>query len=154
MIFRELFAFVHKRPGMYGLDGSFAHFCIFLEGCHAGTSYSLLAGLREWLVVQLGEVNAGNNLAWPALVLELAFPEGWHAKTGEKASLSPFPTLDDDANTVAVETLFRLLDAFLKEREQYESLIKIIREYAAWLARYEARINARSRIPSEGDESG
>ncbi len=46
MNYRELFAAVQKRPGMFGLDGSFKQFCIFLEGCDAGTFWSLLAGFR------------------------------------------------------------------------------------------------------------
>lgn len=80
MQYRELFVQVHQRPGMYGLDGSFAHCCNFLQGCHAGSAWTLLAGWREWLVMHLGKVYAGNNLAWPALVLKLAFPEGWHMR--------------------------------------------------------------------------
>lgn len=93
--------------------------------------------------MQSGEVSAGNNLAWPFLVLELAFPEGWSSKTRERPGLSPFPSLRDEANAVAVEALFRFLDAFLELREQSEGLTTIFREYAAWLERYHARIKEK-----------
>ena len=100
MDYRELFALVHTRPGMYGLDGSFKQFCIFVMGCDAGTSWSLLNGFRKWLATQLG---SGYNLAWPALVELLAFPS-------REQICAP---LNDNENTLAVEALFRLLDEFL-----------------------------------------
>lgn len=103
MNYRELFTLVHRRPGMYGLDGSFKHFSIFVDGCDAGSSWTLLTGFREWLIVQ---VNDRDNLVWPALVLWLAFPSG---KRPDE--------LDANDNAVAVEMLFRLLDEFLELRE-------------------------------------
>jgi hypothetical protein len=70
MNYRELFAALHKRPGMYGLDGSFAQFCIFLNGCDAATSWSLLAGFNEWLLVRYDEET---SFGWTALIPCLAF---------------------------------------------------------------------------------
>lgn len=129
MKYRELFALVRQRPGMYGLDGSFAHFSIFVTGCDAGTSWSLLAGFREWLIVR---VNDGDNLAWPFLVLWLAFPLGKNPNE-----------LDANDNAVAVDMLFRLLDEFLELREQHHGLAKIFTAYAAWLEDHRAKLCAK-----------
>ena len=126
MNYRELFSLVHERPGMYGLDGSFKHFYIFVMGCDAGTSWSLLAGFREWLIVQLNE---GDNLVWPALVELIALPS-------RKQICEP---LDADENTAAVETLFRLLDEFLELRKGYQGLPNIFQEYIAWREKHHAK---------------
>lgn len=64
--YQQLFVEVSKRPGMYGLDGSFGQFVAFLNGVDAGNDLQLLAGFPEWPIVRLGD---GNNLAWSGLVL-------------------------------------------------------------------------------------
>jgi hypothetical protein len=58
MDYRSLFADVRSRPGMFGLDGSFHDFTVFLRGCEAGNDWQLLAGFRESLVARCGR---GNN---------------------------------------------------------------------------------------------
>src|SRR5690349_12307950 len=52
-------AAVGKRPGMYGLDGSFGQFTAYLNGMDAGTDGRALAGFREWLVMRFDD---GDNL--------------------------------------------------------------------------------------------
>ncbi len=126
---RELLTLVRLRPGMYGLDGSFTHFCIFVEGWDTGTSWSLLAGFREWLIVR---VNGGDNLVWAALVLRIAFPSGKHVDS-----------LDTNDNAVAVDTLFRLLDEFLELREQSNGLAEIFTTYVTWQENHRAQLRSK-----------
>lgn len=131
MGYQELLTLVHERPGMYGLDGSFKHFCIFVMGCDAGTSWSMLAGFREWLIIQL---NGGDNLAWTALVELIALPS--RERIGEP--------LDAEENTVAVETLFRLLGEFLELRKGYQGLPNIFREYVTWREEHHAKLSKKN----------
>jgi hypothetical protein len=70
--YRQLFTDVRQRPGMFGLDGTFHDFTVFVRGCEAGNDWQLLAGFRESLIARLA---AGNNLGWEGLVLHLAFPD-------------------------------------------------------------------------------
>jgi hypothetical protein len=146
MKYRELFQQIRKRPGMWGLDGSYGQFCAFLEGCDVGNASSLLTGFREWLMVRFKESHRPDNEAWSGLILWLAFPECWRAtplwadKSVAVYSLElPAGTRTDPAETngharKAVELLFDLLDAFWQDREQFRGLIKIFAEYATWLA--------------------
>jgi hypothetical protein len=105
--YRKLFADVHRRPGLFGLDGSFHDFTVFIRGCEAGNDWQLLVGFREWLVARCGD---GDNLVWESLVLRQAFPDGPPRREQLKAD----PELDRDA----VETLFRLLDDYLRLRAE------------------------------------
>lgn len=107
---------------MFGLDGSFHDFTVFLRGCEAGNDWQLLAGFREALVARCG---LGNNLVWEALVLHEAFPDG--VPTREQLAADPA------LNTVAVDTLFRLLDEFLQRRAKHGGLTEIFDEYLTWL---------------------
>lgn len=114
---RDLLASIRQRPSMHGLDSSYATITAFVLGCDAGSSGGMLTGFREWLIVRLGH---GNNLTWPALVRHLT-PDGWtHPLTPE-------------ADAQAVTTLFQLLEEFLEQREQPDSLFKIYIAYQAWL---------------------
>jgi hypothetical protein len=121
--FRTRFAEISRRPGLYGLDGSFGQFTDYVEGVDAGCDGQFLTGFREWLVVRLGE---GDNLAWPGLVLRLAFPDGW---PGLRARLA-----DPAQNTEACATLFRLLDEFLARRVRHGEPAGIFAEYLGWRA--------------------
>jgi hypothetical protein len=153
MNYREFFAAVHKRPGMYGLDGTFTQFQIFLEGCDAATSWSLLAGFNEWLLMRLGRES---NLSWSALVRWLAFPayrqlitetlgdDADDSYVSERLVFPPgssFNALSDDDNALAVETLFRLLDEFLELREQPRGLTKIFSEYVVWMEKHATKFS-------------
>jgi hypothetical protein len=145
MNYRELFAALRKRPGIYGLDGSFAQFCIFLNGCNAATSWSLLAGFNEWLLVRYDEET---SFGWTALIKCLAFPERrrFDHETGAWLDRSPLDLRNASDNARAVDTLFQLLDEFLELRERPQGLMKIIREYVAWLDGYRAKRD-RDNIP-------
>jgi hypothetical protein len=102
---------------MHGLDGSYATVTAYVLGCDAGSSGAILTGFREWLIVRPG---SGSNLAWPALIRHLT-PQG------RTHPLTP------DADAAAVTTLFQLLDEFLEQCEQPDSLLKIYAAYQTWL---------------------
>jgi hypothetical protein len=122
MDYWELYANAARRPGLYGLDGSYGQFCAFLTGADAVADGLPLTGFREFLVVRLGD---GNNLTWAGLVLRLAFPA---ARTG-------WPDLarTPEGDRMAVRTLFRLLDEFLTTRADVDGPARIVEEYEAWL---------------------
>jgi hypothetical protein len=121
MEYRTLFRNLHRRPGLYGLDGSYAQFCVFIDGVDYGNDRGLLTGFREWLVLRAGK---GDNLIWRALVLHLALP-------GE-AQPSREPSDGPEANEIAVDTLFALLDEFLGWREEPRKLIEVFDQYLTW----------------------
>ena len=68
MDYPNLFTQIHRRPGMFGLDGSYGQYCAFINGLDAGNDWRLLTGFREWLVTRLEK---GDNLGWPGLVPHL-----------------------------------------------------------------------------------
>jgi hypothetical protein len=119
--YRTLFAEISRRPGLYGLDGSFDQFRAFVSGADAGNDWRFLTGFREWLIVRLGY---GNNLTWPGLVLRLAFPED---QPDLRNRLK-----DPDRNRIACETLFRLLDEFLARRAAHDEPAAIFDEFLTW----------------------
>jgi hypothetical protein len=104
---------------MYGLDGSFGQFAAFVGG-YGMADPRALDGWREWLVLQFDD---GNNLAWPGLVLRLAFPD--------RTFMRPLDEADDHR---AGETLFRLLDRFLDERDS-GGAAAIQAAHQAWIRR-------------------
>lgn len=59
---------VRRRPGAYGLDGSYENFVALINGADAATEWELLRGFRPWLAQKLGR---GANLVWWVLVQEL-----------------------------------------------------------------------------------
>ncbi|MFH8336527.1 hypothetical protein [Streptomyces sp. AM6-12] len=59
---------VRRRPGAYGLDGSYLNYVAFINGGDAATDGALLRGFRPWLAEKLGH---GTNLVWWALVQKL-----------------------------------------------------------------------------------
>lgn len=113
---RELFALVHRRPGMYGIT-NYATACTFITGYDAAHDWRALGGFREMLIPRLGR---GDNLTWTALVRHLA-PGGW----------ADPPTPEADA--AATETLFELLDEFLARASQHGGLLRIYEDYLTWL---------------------
>ncbi len=121
MDYPKLFAEIHRRPGMYGLDGGYRDYCTFLLGVDFGNDGMLLTGFKEMLVVRAG---AGDNLVWSALVLHLAFPgltSGWR----EEAAGAGRDT--------AVDTLFSLLAEFFERRSAHGGTAAIFDEYLTWL---------------------
>ncbi|UWS71482.1 hypothetical protein [Streptomyces noursei] len=107
MDYQDIFSLARERPRMLGLDGSFVTAAAFVGGCDAGNSWRLLDGFSEWLAVELGD---GANLSWQALVIRHALPDG--------PRRSPSGPLDGEDNSMAVETLFRLLEEFWDIRER------------------------------------
>jgi hypothetical protein len=119
--YRKLFAEIHRRPKLYGLDGSYHGYCTFLLGVDAGNDGQLLTGFTESLVPRVG---AGDNLTWTSLVLHLAFPDrtaGWHDEAA------------GEGRQGAVDLLFSLLDEFLERRAAPGGTAAIFGEYLTWL---------------------
>lgn len=68
MDFSTLLQHLERRPGAYGLDGSYREFVAFINGCDAIADQAPLTGLREWLAGRLGR---GANLVWWELVRQI-----------------------------------------------------------------------------------
>lgn len=117
--YRELLALVAARPRMYLMRDDFPTVVAYVEGCDQGNARSLLVGFREWLITRAG---CGDNLVWWALVLKLALPES----TDAPGNLTP------ENDTVARQTLFRLLDEFLELRDEHDGLPRIYATYQQW----------------------
>jgi hypothetical protein len=131
--YRELFAEVRQRPGMFGVEGSYRSLCAFVLGVNAGNGWALLLGFQEFLVTRLGY---GDNLFWSALVSHLAFP----GSDRDRHAVLDEPGYDE----IASATLFQLLDEFL-ERRSRGGHIAIIAEYLAWRQEHPGRnIHGRS----------
>jgi len=112
---------VRKRPSMYFHPVEFDVASAFLEGFNLASYVGALVGFREWLVMRLGYAN---NLAWPALVLRLVFPD----------VESPRQFLVQNGKQKrAVESLFGLLEEFWQEWQSDGGLRRIYVKYQEWL---------------------
>ncbi|MFH9651111.1 hypothetical protein ACIOHR_20065 [Streptomyces anulatus] len=118
MEYRQLFADVRRRPGSYGLSGSFWETVAFISGCDAGNSWGLLIGFREWLALK---ADTEANLAWPFLVLKVAKVTAGDSGAGRELSGA------DEAK--ALEVLFEELDSFLSARNGAHGATVIIAKY-------------------------
>lgn len=98
MNFPELLRDVQKRPGAYGLNGTFESCVAFVNGCDAASDWNLLKGFREHLSSRLGE---GANLVWWELVRRL--------HTAEADHIAP---VSAPAEALLVETMFDRLVQF------------------------------------------
>lgn len=105
MDYPEYFSVAHRSPAALGLDGSFVTAAAFVSGCDVGSSWRLLDGSREWLVLELGR---GLNLGWQPLVLLNVMPSGFRKSSTAK--------LDSEENAIAIDGLFRLLRTFWEVR--------------------------------------
>ncbi|HET9142308.1 hypothetical protein [Actinophytocola sp.] len=109
MDFATLLGNVQRRPGAYGLDGSYREFVAFVNGCDARQDWLLLNGFREWLAERLGR---GANLVWWELVRQICLAE-WGSAAGEPE------------DTALSARMFELLGEFLAakrpERRPYPS---------------------------------
>ncbi|MFB0633496.1 hypothetical protein [Streptomyces sp. AB3(2024)] len=104
--YQALLTAVRREPARHGLDGSFSSMTALLLGLDAGSSWNMLTGFQEWLVVRLGR---GHDLTWPLLVRHLT-PGGWtHPLTKQ-------------ADAAAVITLHRLLRDYFTIRERSDGL--------------------------------
>lgn len=106
---------LRDRAGMYVVPATYDTIVAYLSGHDRALEGGLLVGLREWLVVKLGD---GNNLAWPGLVNEL------RERAGSQG---------DDAAARAV--LFDLLEEFFAERSRPNGLRRVFYRYERWLER-------------------
>ena len=113
---------VREHPGMY-FRAEFHVATAFIGGFDLASEGGLLVGFREWLIIRLGY---GNNLDWAALVVRLTFPEAQSPSDHLRA---------EDNQKLAIESLFHLLEAFLKERESPDGLRRIFVRYEEWLKR-------------------
>jgi hypothetical protein len=107
---------------MYLQEETYAAVSAFVLGYDLAAQGGVLKGFREWLIVRLG---AGNNLAWMALVLHLAFP----------GKSDPQVALQSSAATQrhAMDILFQLIAEFDDYRAAPDGLRKIYFEYEQWL---------------------
>jgi hypothetical protein len=115
--YRGLLTAVHQQPQTHGIDNTYPSVTAFILGCDAGSSWGMLTGFKEWLVVRLGK---GHDLAWPILVRHLTIT-GW---------IHP---LTPQSDAEAVTTLFQLLAEFMDQREQPNGLAKIFKDHQTWL---------------------
>lgn len=103
---REYFAQFAKRTGMFigrpSLDGVTA-FLVGYDQAAARHGGPGLSGWREWL---MAHHRVAANLVWEAQIRQIALPD-W--KGGRE--------LTAEQETLVLEKLFELLDAFLAERE-------------------------------------
>ncbi len=92
----------------------------FLLGLDAGSDHSALDGFREICILQLDD---GDNLDWPTLVLKLCLPP------------NVVPPLTEDQDAAAVGFLLDLLDEFFAEiaADPPRSRARLHREYQLWL---------------------
>lgn len=120
----ELFEDVRKRTGMYFGEETYEVVAAFVIGYNAACEGGVLSGFREWLVMRVG---SGANLAWPALVLDCAFPD---SRPPEEA-LSAGP----EAQRHAIDTLFALLAEFEQEKSRPDGLRRIFVAFAEWTQR-------------------
>jgi hypothetical protein len=118
MDYRTLFAQVHRRPEMFGVQNSFWSFCAFLQGVDAGNDWQLFVGFREFLMLRAG---LGANLTWPSPVLRLAYPD---VSSGSRDLLN-----DPEQERIAVDMLFASLDQFLERRAKNGETARIFDEY-------------------------
>ena len=111
---------------MFFQEPSYAAAAAFVLGYDFACEGGVLHGFREWLIVRLG---FGNNLAWSALVLEVAFPgpgnplESVHSSSANEKH--------------AIEVLFQLLREFDEKRGTRDGLRRIFFEYDRWLTTQE-----------------
>lgn len=123
MNYIELFRLVKLQTGMFLQGNSYNEAVAFILGCDAGNNWCLLHGFREWLVVRLG---GPDNLAWPFLALQEAFPN----------EPDPGVMLNSDLqNQYAKDVLFDLVVEFLTEQNEPNGLRKVFTQYLSWLAK-------------------
>lgn len=93
----------------------------YVLGYDAATQGGLLVGFREWLIVKLQD---GNNLSWPALLLQLEQRE---------QGFRPQTSAPEKAEMRAAEFMNATLEQFVSERDARGGLRQIYAAYEAWL---------------------
>lgn len=120
--FRSVVNEVQARPGMYLHEPTYDALCALVLGYDLATDGGALAGFREWIITRLG---FGNNLAWPSLVLHVAFPQSQVPRAILESSV--------DKQQQAIEVLFKLLCEFDDIRQTRDGIRRIYVEYEQWL---------------------
>ncbi|MFI6367974.1 hypothetical protein ACIBG0_35130 [Nocardia sp. NPDC050630] len=100
MEFSDRLRDVRRRPGNYGLDGSYREFVAFVNGADAVTDWTLLDGFRAWLAQKLGQ---GSNLVWWELVRQICAHEQHIGR-------------DDIEDAHLTNRALELIDEFLKSK--------------------------------------
>ncbi|MGH3742093.1 MAG: hypothetical protein ACRDT1_12260 [Micromonosporaceae bacterium] len=119
--YRDLFANVRKRPGLWLIQSDFANVVSYVNGCDQANANALLTGFQPWLVTQAGCLD---NHVWWSIVAHLTEP------TGPKN----LRNLDPDVDARAVATLFDLLDEFLELRDKLDGMNRIYAAHEQWRA--------------------
>jgi hypothetical protein len=122
--FLALFESVRARPGMYLPEATFGAAAAWVEGYDRACNGGVLAGFREWLIVR---ASGGNNLAWFALVQDVAFPQS----RAPQAETTKSPASEKHA----IDVMFGLIAEFWMKRAELDGLLAIYREYDHWLRR-------------------
>ena len=120
--FRQMFEAVRTRTGMYVPGERYWEVAALVLGYDLACEGGVLAGFREWMVVRVG---LGNNLAWPALVLAVAFPDAVDPLEAVQASGA--------SQRHAIDVMFRLIGEFDDARGNQDGLRKIYLEHERWL---------------------
>ncbi|GGJ79499.1 hypothetical protein GCM10011583_08850 [Streptomyces camponoticapitis] len=89
-----------KRLGMYVGRVTYEGVTAYLNGYDHASGGALLSGLRQWLA---DTHRVGQNLVWPAQVVQIVFPEG-----------RPAEPWSQDEHRQAVAGLLALLEAFFE----------------------------------------
>lgn len=110
MEYEKLVQDAARRPGCYGLDGTYGQLVAFVRGCDAGNEWGLLIGFPEWLAQR---VHCEANLDWSRLVLLAA---------GAQHGI-------DDPDTQCTATLVESLGQFLDCRKGPHGARTIIESY-------------------------
>lgn len=118
---RDLMDF-RLRPGMYLMPIEFGSVVSFVCGYDLACEGGVLWGFREWLVCRLGR---GNDLAWPALVVDALRADP------SVASALGFSVVED--HRVVIDGFWRLLDEFFTEKDARGGACRIFVSYDAWL---------------------
>jgi len=114
MALPETLVVLKDKPSSYLLRVDYESLTSALTGfdlaCHGG----LLIGFREWLLVR---ANSAKNMSWQVLVLHLAFPDSSEPQTELKS---------DEGQSLANESLFKLLSEFRSEKSKFNGMHKIL----------------------------
>jgi hypothetical protein len=120
--FRQFLENFHRRPGMFIPWVKYQSIVAFVTGFDAACDGGPLTGFEEWLIPRAGQ---GNNLAWPGLVLHIAFPDA--SDPSHVVSSTP------ETEKHAIDVLFRTIFEFDDYRSKANGLRRIYLEYEHWL---------------------
>jgi hypothetical protein len=104
MSFPDVLSDLQSRPGMFLRKVTYDSVASCIQGYDLGTGFEFLKGFSKWLRLR---ATHGHNMAWPVLVLYIAFPE----------SKTPWQNLGNpESEQHAIAALFQCLRDFCSER--------------------------------------